>query len=262
MPGKCKKASSINFGSSSRPHHFPHGWAIIDFFLSYTNIVPLVEKKFKKSWQSGQACPSIKKVYKVVENSNFLIPYDEYLCVFLPTLAEAWKLIFCDRKQHGNECFRYHGTGRGCQLGDEGHTTLCKSSSCAACSILKTSFQVNLANPGGAWVAVCDFQVFYSTSSSELHASDLDRVFTRHLRRTSTSGWCQWFIDTDTTHLANGRSASYSPNSKIMLLTKVVLGNIYTVNAFEEVKSCPPGYQSVSCNHIVRGRGLSIRSAY
>ena len=35
----------------------------------------------KKSWQAGQS-PSIKKVYKVVEDSNFLVPYDKYLCVF------------------------------------------------------------------------------------------------------------------------------------------------------------------------------------
>ena len=50
-----------------------------------------------------------------------------------------------------------------------------------------------------------------------------------------------------------GRSASYSPNSKIMFLTKVVLGNVYTVNEFAEVRSCPPGYQSVSFKYIVCG---------
>jgi len=30
-----------------------------------------------------------------------------------------------------------------------------------------------------------------------------------------------------------------------MFLTKVVLGNIYTVDEFAEVRYCPPGYQSV-----------------
>jgi hypothetical protein len=108
----------------------------------------MVEKKFKKSWQGGQACPSIKKVYKVVENSNFLIPYDEYL------------------KQHGNECFRYHGTRRSCQLGNDGQTTLCTSSSCAVCSILKTSFKVSLATPGG-WFG----QGVYSSSASSMSAA-------------------------------------------------------------------------------------------
>jgi len=108
----------------------------------------MVETKFQQSWKNGQPCPSVKKVYKVVEDSNFLVPYDKY------------------KQQYGNESFRYHGTGRSCQLGDEGHATLCKSSSCAACSILKTSFQVSLANPGGAFG-----QGVYTSSASNKSAS-------------------------------------------------------------------------------------------
>jgi len=107
----------------------------------------MVENKFKKSWQAGQNCPAVKKVYKVVENHNFLVPYDKYL------------------KQYGNEVFRYHGTGRSCKLGDDGQTTLCTSSSCAVCSILKTSFQVRLAAPGG-WFG----QGVYSSSASSMSA--------------------------------------------------------------------------------------------
>jgi len=92
----------------------------------------MVVQKFQKAWKVVEPCPPVKKVYKVVEKSSFLIPYDKYL------------------KNHGNECFRYHGTNRGCQLGDDGHTTLC-SSSCSVCSILRTSFKVSLANTGGAF---------------------------------------------------------------------------------------------------------------
>jgi hypothetical protein len=95
----------------------------------------MVTDKFQESWKASGRCPPVKKVYKVVEPSSFLIPYDNYL------------------KQYGNECFRYHGTGRSCQLGENGHTTLCSSSSCAVCSILRTSFKVSLANPGGAFGA-------------------------------------------------------------------------------------------------------------
>lgn len=94
----------------------------------------MVVRKFQNSWKIGQS-PSVNKVYKVVENADFLVQYDKYL------------------KKHGNECFRYHGTERGCRLGDDGHTTLCNSSSCSVCSILKTSFQVKLARSSGAFGA-------------------------------------------------------------------------------------------------------------
>lgn len=106
----------------------------------------MVERKFQKSWRVGQS-PSIKKVYKIVEKANFLISYDNYL------------------KKYGNECFRYHGTHRGCQLGDDGHTTLCTSSSCAVCSIIKTSFQVRFAKSGAFGSGV------YTSSASNKSAS-------------------------------------------------------------------------------------------
>ena len=55
-------------------------------------------------------------------------------------------------KKHGNEVFRYHGTSRQCSLGSNGQSKLCNSSSCAACSILRTSFDVSLGNPAAAYV--------------------------------------------------------------------------------------------------------------
>ncbi|KIM72326.1 hypothetical protein PILCRDRAFT_829822 [Piloderma croceum F 1598] len=94
----------------------------------------MVEIKFQKAWKYG-TCPAVRKIYKVVENLNFLIPYDNYL------------------KQHGNEVFRYHGTQRSCNLGDEGQRALCTSLSCPACSILKTSYQVKFAKASGAFGA-------------------------------------------------------------------------------------------------------------
>jgi hypothetical protein len=62
----------------------------------------------------------------------------------------CFELIVRVRHKYGNEQFRFHGTNRRCRLGDDGHTTLCTSSLCSACSIIKTSFKVSLANPGGA----------------------------------------------------------------------------------------------------------------
>ncbi|KAF6741308.1 hypothetical protein DFP72DRAFT_1117223, partial [Ephemerocybe angulata] len=86
----------------------------------------MVEKKFQSGWKdTTRPTPKIKKVFKIVENEEFLRPYDAY------------------RKTVKNETFRYHGTGRQCQLGVT-TTQLCMSSSCPVCNILKTSFQAGV----------------------------------------------------------------------------------------------------------------------
>jgi hypothetical protein len=151
----------------------------------------MVESKFQNSWRSGSTpCPRVKNVYRIIFDSASVEAYDNYL------------------ETHGNESFRYHGTERTCSLGFNGHTILCTSPTCNACSIIRTSFEVSLSKRGGAFG-----QGIYTSSASN-------------------------------------KSASYSPSSKIMFLTKVVLGNVYTVNEFAEVKSCPSGYQSVVFNRL------------
>jgi len=98
---------------------------------TFTNI----EHRFRQSWNSstGASCPQVRRVYRVVESSALLATYTAY------------------RKKYGNEQFRYHGTKHRCQVGnDSGRHTLCGSSSCNACSIIKTSFKVSLAGRGGA----------------------------------------------------------------------------------------------------------------
>jgi len=108
----------------------------------------MVESKFQESWKAGATCPSVKSVYRVVESSASIDSYYQY------------------RNKHGNECFRYHGTNRSCLLGDDGHTTLCTSSLCSPCSIIKTSFKVSLAKPGGAFG-----QGIYTSSASNKSAN-------------------------------------------------------------------------------------------
>ncbi|CCM05888.1 uncharacterized protein FIBRA_08126 [Fibroporia radiculosa] len=142
----------------------------------------MVETKFNMSWKQGTR-PAIKHVYKIIESTGFLQPYDAY------------------RKRIGNETFRYHGTTRQCTLGNAGQTTLCSQTNCAVCNIMKTSFKVSLANPNGAFGAGV-----YSSSASN-------------------------------------KAMSYS--NGVMLLTKVVLGCIYSVSYFNEVTSLPAGYNSV-----------------
>ena len=36
-----------------------------------------MEERFKRAWRTGN-CPTIKKIYKVIENKSFLKPYDQY----------------------------------------------------------------------------------------------------------------------------------------------------------------------------------------
>ncbi|EED81335.1 predicted protein [Postia placenta Mad-698-R] len=105
-----------------------------------------VETKFNKSWRPPNKIikPTIRHIYKIVESAMFLNPYNTY------------------RKRIGNECFRYHGTTRLCQLGNTGQTTLCNLPECAVCNILRTSFSVELANPSGAYVLI-KFIIVYMT---------------------------------------------------------------------------------------------------
>ncbi|KIM75756.1 hypothetical protein PILCRDRAFT_78511 [Piloderma croceum F 1598] len=148
-----------------------------------------VEGEFQKSWKPAvnTLCPPVRQVYRVVESSALLNTYTEY------------------RLTHGNEHFRYHGTKRNCKLGDKGHTKICTSSLCSACSIIKTSFEVSLANPSG--------------------------VFGKGVYTSSVSNKSANYCD--------------SSRSGVMFLTKVILGNIHDVTRFAEVDSCPSGKQSV-----------------
>jgi len=148
-----------------------------------------VERRFMRAWKGVGACPSIKKVFKIIENKSFLQPYDQY------------------KKRLGNEVFRYHGTSRSCTLGSQGNTRLCPSTTCALCSILRTSFKVNLANPLGGFGA----GVYTSSAANKAYS-----------------------------YSNGGRGA--------IIVTKVVLGTAYEVSAFNEVMSCPRGYNSVVFN--------------
>ncbi|KAF5326082.1 hypothetical protein D9611_000900 [Ephemerocybe angulata] len=108
----------------------------------------MVEKKFQSGWKdTTRPMPKIKKVFKIIENEEFLRPYDAY------------------RKAVKNETFRYHGTGRQCQLGVM-TTQLCTSSSYPVCNILKTSFKVSIAKTTGAFGA----GVYSSSASNKAYS--------------------------------------------------------------------------------------------
>ncbi|KAF8154071.1 hypothetical protein B0H34DRAFT_720173 [Crassisporium funariophilum] len=149
----------------------------------------LVEKKFRTAWKVNTTpCPRIRKIFKIIENKSFLMPYDRY------------------KRKVGRttEVFRYHGTARRCALGSSGNNQLCSSPACALCSILKTSFKVSLASPSGAFGAGV-----YTTSASN-------------------------------------KSFSYTRSGTgAIILTKVVLGKVRNVSAWNEVMTLPAGFDSV-----------------
>ena len=48
----------------------------------------------------------------------------------------------------GNERRRWHGTGRNCNIGDNGQTSFCSSPQCSLCCILRTSFDMARSKGG------------------------------------------------------------------------------------------------------------------
>ncbi|RXW12753.1 hypothetical protein EST38_g13098 [Candolleomyces aberdarensis] len=126
----------------------------------------MVETKFKKGWSAPATRgpqPTISKIYKIIENDEFLRPYELY------------------RQRVGPK----------------------ESYSCGLCNILKTSFNVDVAKGNGAFGKA----IYTSTASN--------------------------------------KAFSFCGAAGAMLLTKVVLGKVKQVNGWNEVMSCPPGFDSV-----------------
>ena len=81
----------------------------------------------------------------------------------------------------------------------------------------------------------------------------LKYIYLKQVRR-----WCLYFICSEQVRCQSNsyyshpliyvviRAYSYSDNGTgAIILTKVVLGTVYNVSAFNEVMSCPPGHNSV-----------------
>src|ERR1700691_1931996 len=96
------------------------------------------------------AMPSGQKCVQNYRRLGFCSSVRQLSVSFSHNLTDCFELTVCDRWTHGNESFRYHGTERSCALGVNGHTILCTSPTCNACSIIRTSFEVSLSKRGGA----------------------------------------------------------------------------------------------------------------
>jgi len=137
-----------------KPRHVRDGFVFLKSLSYFSSLIPLkVENKFKNAWGfPNLRKPTIKRIFKIIENKSFLQPYDRYKSVLTkyPGLALTTDCFIHIRRKVHNELFRYHGTTRNCNLGSRGNTRICGSTSCPLCSILKTSFKTSLANPTGA----------------------------------------------------------------------------------------------------------------
>ncbi|KAG7089296.1 hypothetical protein E1B28_010994 [Marasmius oreades] len=106
-----------------------------------------VADQFKTSWRhTGTTCPPVKRVYKVIGTQTSLSAYNTY-----KSNVEARGQFVAAGRSEGNENRRWHGTRRGCQLGDKGQTQFCTSTACSLCCILRTSFDISLWGKKTGW---------------------------------------------------------------------------------------------------------------
>jgi hypothetical protein len=75
------------------------------------------------------------------------------------------------------------------------------------------------------------------------------RSFGKGVYTSSASNKCVPWLDIIHQSWNNPRSAKYT-HSRVMFLTKVVLGRVFNATQFNEVMSCPPGFNSVSLIYV------------
>jgi len=77
-------------------------------------------------------------------------------------------------KTRRNERRERHGTMRKCRVGDEGMTTLCSSSSCSLCCIIKSSFSISFFSKRTGW----------GRSGVGIHTTAISSKFVQYLSST------------------------------------------------------------------------------
>ncbi|KAG8920337.1 hypothetical protein FRC00_010165 [Tulasnella sp. 408] len=173
----------------------------------FSNIV----NQFDASWRhQNKPKPTVTFVYKIVLSKQLS---DSYLAY--QNKVESEGNFKAQNKQAGNECRRWHGTKRLCNIGDNpANPTLCANAACPMCSILRTSFQVAKTNASGRTFNRFGKGVYASSTSSKAHD-----------------------------YQSNGGPASqYS----MIMLTNVIVGQGYKLTQDSTGLTAPPnGYHSV-----------------
>ncbi|KAJ3540717.1 hypothetical protein NM688_g6188 [Phlebia brevispora] len=171
-----------------------------------------ITNHFRDTWgRSVKLCPSVKSVYKIIPQKAVLNKYAAYRA----SVEERGHFVKFG-KRPGNETVGWHGTRRGCQLGNNEQTTFCTFTTCSLCGIIRTSFDVAYGASGlgfGLGWEILGKGIYTSSSSSK---SD---------KYSFNENWSTPF--------------------KAMLLNKVVMGRCYIADKTEgTLQGPPPGYDS------------------
>lgn len=174
-----------------------------------------VTDQFKASWRHQTACPTVRRIYKVIGHPSSIARYETYR-----SQVEARGNFVAAGRSAGNENRRWHGTTRECLLGDNGNCNLCTSPSCSLCGILRTSYSLSLFGKKTGWGR---FGAGIYTSSTSSKSND----YSNNLKPS---------------------------NLKAILLNKVVVGKGYKMMQDNTRMTAPPtGYDSVLAEVVIGG---------
>lgn len=115
----------------------------------------LVKHLFEASWKDdAKTVPTVQMIWKIVMTKSLLESFFAYRWaeqaptapnteLILPRKSiEAKRNFVAQRLPPANECSKWYGLRRDCNIGDtEQHWKLCNSAQCAVCYIIRHSFR-------------------------------------------------------------------------------------------------------------------------
>ncbi|KAG8836112.1 hypothetical protein FRC20_007135 [Serendipita sp. 405] len=161
---------------------------------------------FTQTWQHPTNRPTIQYIYVIVSTEEYDRMYRAYRAG-----VESVGNFLSQGLNEGNEQFRWHGTTRECRVGDPGNPSLCASTSCPMCSIIRYSFDIERFGP--RWGR---FGKGIYTSAVSSKSNDYQKTL-------QATDWSS------------------------LLLNNVVIGNGYHIQSNSDTLLQPPsGYDSIS----------------
>jgi len=179
---------------------------LIEITTSHPKFSEIVGQ-FNTSWRQAGTPPPVKAIYKVIGTRASMARYDAYRAA-----VEARGNFTSIGRSAGNECRRWHGTNRGCHLGEKGHVNFCSSAACSLCCILQTSYKLQAFGKKTGW----------GRFGSGIYASSTSSKSNDYSQNLGKSPW------------------------KAVILNKVVVGRGYKMKQDNSsLVAAPNGYDSV-----------------